>query len=125
MSKTVIAIFSDPNGGSEEALGRMFNGLVLAGELQERGEPFEIIFQGTGTRWPEELAKKDHPAHALYIALLDHIGGVCGGCAEIFGAAESVGRTSLKLLQESPLPGPSGVTDMAKRIADGDRFLTF
>jgi len=125
MSKTAIVILSDPQSGSEESLGRVFNAFILGSELKERGEQFEIIFQGTGTRWPRELEKAGHPAHGLYKALQSNIRGVCAGCAEVFGAIESVENTELTLLQEVVLPGTSGVTDMAQYIVNGDRFLTF
>ncbi|MEJ2413912.1 MAG: DsrE family protein [Sulfurimonas sp.] len=125
MSKTVIVILSDPKSGSEEALGRLFNALILGSELKQRKEKFEIIFQGTGTRWPSELENANHPAHPLYKDLEENIKGVCGGCAEVFGAKDSIKDTKLMLMQEVALPGTSGVTDLAQYIVNGDRFLTF
>lgn len=125
MSKTAIVIFSDPKYGSEESLGRMFNALVLGSELKKKGEAFEIIFQGTGTRWPEHLEDENHPAHGLYRDLFSHIKGACAGCAEIFGAKESLEEIGMELIQENPFPGTSGVTDMAKYVTEGERFLIF
>ena len=52
MTKTAIVIFSDPTHGGEEALGRLFNAMFLTLELKEKGQPVELLFQGTGTRWP-------------------------------------------------------------------------
>lgn len=121
MSKTVISVMSDPKSGSEEALGRLLNALVLGNELKERGEPFEIIFQGTGTRWPHALENAEHPAHGLYNALRAEIKGVCSACAQIFEAEE----TTLPMIKERPLPGTEGVTDLAQYIVNGDRFLSF
>ena len=46
MSKTAIVIFSDPQSGSEEALGRLFNALFLAYELNEKQQEVAIVFQG-------------------------------------------------------------------------------
>ncbi len=126
MTNTIIAIFSDPKSGSEEALGRVFNALVLALELKEKGEPFEVIFQGAGSRWPAELAKTDHPANALYEAVKDSIAGVSGGCADVFGATESVKNdTPHKLIRDVAIPGTDGMIDMAKHLINGDRFITF
>ncbi|MBN2815344.1 MAG: DsrE family protein [Campylobacterales bacterium] len=125
MSKTVIVILSNPQSGSEEALGRLFNALILGSELKQRNKIFEIIFQGTGTRWPFELENENHPAHSLYKDLKENIKGVCTGCAEVFGAKESIKNTGLMLMQEVALAGTSGVTDMAQYIENGDQFLTF
>lgn len=125
MSKTAIVIFSDPKSGSEEALGRMFNALILGSELKQKGEAFEIIFQGTGTRWPQQLEDSNHPAHGLYKELIGNIKGACEGCAEIFGAKESLEDAGVKLISERPLPGTSGVTDMSQYLSEDGHFLIF
>lgn len=126
MNKTVISILSDPKAGGEEAVGRTFNALALALELKEKGQPFEVIYQGAGSRWPAELAKTDHPLNALYEAVKDNIAGVSGGCADLFGATESVERdTGHKLIRDVAIPGTGGVIDMAKHVINGDRFITF
>ena len=46
MTKTAIILYSDPKSGSEEALGRLFNGLFLAYELKEKKQDVAGIFQG-------------------------------------------------------------------------------
>jgi len=89
MHKTAIAVFSDPKAGSDEALGRLFNAMLVAYELKEKNQDVALIFQGAGTRWASELVKPDHPAHVLYRAIADKVVGVCGGCADVFGAADS------------------------------------
>lgn len=121
---TVIIILSDPKAG-EDAFGRVFNGLLLGLQLKDKGENIEIIFQGTGARWPAELAKEDNPAHPLFVALKDNMAGVCSGCANVFGATEGVESTNLKLLKDFDLPGVGGTTDLAKYVINGDRILTF
>lgn len=65
--KTAIVIVSDPKGGSEEALGRVFNALALASECKQKGDEVAVVFNGTGTRWPAELTKLSHPANASTI----------------------------------------------------------
>lgn len=60
--KTVIVVFSDPQSGTQEALGRVVNALFLAYELKEKNRDFDLVFQGTGVRWPAELVKPEHPA---------------------------------------------------------------
>lgn len=76
MQKVAIAILSDPNNpSSEEALGRVFNALILANDLKDKQVPFKIFFQGTGTRWIEQLEKNEHPAHKLYSHVKESIEG--------------------------------------------------
>ena len=41
--KTAIIILSDPQSGSEEALGRVFNALALASECTHNGD--EVAFR--------------------------------------------------------------------------------
>jgi len=65
--KTAIIIMSDPKSGSEEALGRVFNALALAGECKQKGEEVAVVFNGAGTRWPGKLTKLSHPAMASII----------------------------------------------------------
>ena len=125
MSKTVIIIYSDPKPGSEEALGRLFNGLFLAYELKEKKQEVAVIFQGAGTRWPAHLAKSDHAAHGLYEAIKDVVAGVCGGCADVFGATEDVRKTGLKLDYEKAIPGTSGVLDVSSYLDQGYGLVTF
>jgi DsrE/DsrF-like family len=93
MSKTAIVVFSDPKAGSEEALGRLFNAMFLTLELKDKGQNVALIFQGAGVRWPAEVVQPTHPAHALYHAVADKVAGVCGGCADVFGATEAAKTT--------------------------------
>ena len=125
MHKTAIAVFSDPKSGSDEALGRLFNAMLVAYELKEKNQDVALIFQGAGTRWASELVKPDHPAHVLYQAIADKVVGVCGGCADVFGAADGTQASGVPVLREKAIPGTSGVIDLSKYIDDGHRLLTF
>jgi hypothetical protein len=125
VTKTAIVVFSDPKHGSEEALGRLFNALILALELKEKNQEVDLIFQGAGTRWPAEFAKASHPANALYKAVADKIAGVCAGCADIFGASESAAATGLNLIRNRDIPGTSGVIDLSRYLDGGYRLVTF
>ena len=124
MQKTAIVILSDPNAG-EEALGRLFNALFLAYELKERGAEFDIVFQSTGTRWPAELVKPDHPANALYGAVQEKVAGASCGCANVFGAAEGVESAGLDLVSDAEIPGTPGVFDLSRYLAEGGNLVTF
>lgn len=125
MSKTAVVVFSDPKAGSDEALGRLFNALFVVYELQEKKQDVALIFQGAGVRWAAEVAKPDHPAHALYQAVKDRVVGVCGGCADVFGATENVKASGLRLINDKAIPGTSGILDLSKYLDQDYRLLTF
>src|SRR3954468_17403970 len=97
MSKTTIIVLSDPNGG-EESLGRVFNALAAAYDFKQQHRPAQVVFQGTGTRWPGVLAKADHPVHALYSAVVDTVAGASHACATVFGALADVEHAGVPLI---------------------------
>ncbi|MDQ7017996.1 MAG: DsrE family protein [Robiginitomaculum sp.] len=125
MNKTAIVLYSDPKSGSDDAVGRLFNALFVAYELKEKKQEIALIFQGAGVRWPNELIKPEHPAHALYEAVKDSIVGACQGCADVFGAAEGVKASGVQLVSEKAIPGTSGIIDISKYMDEGYRVLTF
>ena len=123
MSTTTIVILSDPSGG-EESLGRMFNGLAAAYDLKRHERSVQIVFEGTGTRWPAVLATPEHPAHTLYQEIQDTIVGASAGCATLFGARDDVEREGIALLSANAVPGTPGLPSLAQYSADGP-VLTF
>ncbi len=123
--KVTIAIFSDPKNGSEEALGRVFNGLAAAYDFKQAGDDVSVVFQGAGTRWIGELIKKDHPAHELFEAVKDQVAGVSCGCADVFGGAEEAQKSGFDLIKNNPIPGTSGLTSFRTLISEGATVLTF
>ena len=123
--KTAIIILSDPKNGSEEALGRVFNGLAAAYDFKQAGDEVSIRFQGAGTRWIGELSKKDHAAHELFEAVKDHVAGVSCGCADVFGATEEAQKSGFDLIKENPVPGTTGMASFRKLAAEGYTILTF
>jgi hypothetical protein len=125
MSKTSIVVFSDPNAGGDEALGRLFNAMFLTLELKDKGQDVALIFQGAGSRWPAEVTKPAHPAHALYHAVADKVAGVCGGCADVFGATEGVKATGLTLVREREIAGVGSILDLSRYLDQGYRLVTF
>jgi sulfur relay (sulfurtransferase) complex TusBCD TusD component (DsrE family) len=125
MSKTLIVLFSDPSHGSDEALGRLFNAMFLTLELKEKGRHVELLFQGAGTRWPSEIVKPAHPAHALFQAVADKVAGICGGCADVFGAADDAKATGIAMIREKAIPGTSGIADLSRYLDEGYRLVTF
>ncbi|KAB2914784.1 MAG: DsrE family protein [Hyphomicrobiaceae bacterium] len=125
MSKTAIVVFSDPTAGHEEALGRLFNAMFLTLELKDKGQDVALIFQGAGARWPAEVTKPAHPAHALYHAIADKVVGVCGGCADVFGATEGAKATGVTLVRDKQIPGTGGILDLSRYLDQGYRLVTF
>src|SRR5215468_1457958 len=113
MPTTTIIVLSDPTGG-EEAFGRVFNALAATYDFKRQQRPVQLVFQGTGTRWPSVLAKADHPANALYKAVEDCIGGASAGCAAFFGANDDVVREDIGLLSANPIPGTPGLPSVAQ-----------
>jgi hypothetical protein len=122
--KIAIIILSDPKGG-DEALGRAFNALAVAHESLQRGDEVEVVFNGSGTRWPEELTKVSHPANTLYNAVRESVKGASRACAAVFGATKSVEACGLPLLQDKALAGTPGLSDIRRYVADGWQTLIF
>lgn len=123
--KTAVVIMSDPKAGSEDALGRLFNGLAAAYDFKHQGDEVTILFQGAGTRWSGELTKADHPAHALYQAVADKVAGVSCGCAEVFGARETAETNGFDLITDNAVPGTSGLPSLRTLANDGYNIMVF
>ena len=123
--KTAVVIMSDPKSGSEEALGRVFNGLAVASECKEKGDEVAVVFNGAGTRWPEELMKLSHPAHKLYEDVRDVISGASCACAEVFGATEGVQSCGVPIVKDNPLVNTPGLLSLRRYVSDGWRVLIF
>lgn len=123
--KTAVMVYADPKTGSEEALGRLFNALAATYEFKNKGDEVTLMFQGTGTRWIGELAKKEHPAYQLFESVKDKVAGVSCGCADVFGAAEEVEKSGFDLIKDNPIPSTSGLTSLRKLIDEGYTILNF
>lgn len=122
--KIAVIILSDPKAG-EEALGRVFNALALAHEALQTGDEVEVVFNGAGTRWPEELSKVSHPANGLYNAVRGTVKGASCGCAAAFGATKSIEACGLPLIKDKALAGTPGLSNIRRYIADGWQTLVF
>lgn len=123
--KTAIVILSDPKSGAEEALGRVFNALALAAESKQKGDEVAVVFNGPGTRWPAELTKLTHPAHALYQSVHDVVQGASCGCAEVFGATEGVRSCGVTTVNDNAVPGTAGLLSLRRYLADGWNVVVF
>lgn len=123
--KTAIVFLSDPKSRTDEALGRLFNGLATAYELKQSGDDVTVLFQGAATRWPELLTATDHPAHGLYELVKDRVAGASCGCAAVFGATEEVEAAGLPLLSENAVPGTTGLPSLRPYLAANGSVLIF
>jgi hypothetical protein len=122
-TKATIVVLSDPKGG-DEALGRVFNALAAAYDFKSQGRPVQLVFQGTGTRWIAVLGQADHPAHTLFKAVEDTVGGASAGCSTLFGAKEDAVRAGFALLASNAVPGTAGLPSLVQYVSDGP-VLTF
>jgi hypothetical protein len=122
--KIAIVILSDPKNG-DEALGRVFNALAVAQESLQRSDEVEIVFNGAGSRWPEELAKVSHPANGLYHSVREAVKGVSHGCAVAFGANKGAEACGVPLLKDKLLAGTPGMADLRRYSAEGWHTLIF
>lgn len=118
MPTATIIVLSDPNAG-EEALGRVFNALAAAYDFKRREHPVQLVFQGTGTRWPRVLSASDHPAHALYETVADSVAGASAGCSAVFDAEADVRQAGLRFLNDNPVPGTPGLPSVAQFASQG------
>jgi hypothetical protein len=125
MVKTAVVVLSDPSTKSEESLGRVFNALSTAYEAKSLGSEVTLLFQGAGTRWVGELSRKDHPGHELFEKVRDVVRGASCGCADVFGATESVEKAGVDLVRDFALPGTRGVPSLQALIRDGYSIVTF
>jgi hypothetical protein len=123
--KAAIVILSDPKSGSDEALGRLANGLAAAYDFKNRGQEVSVQFQGPGTRWVSVLNKSDHPMHNLFEAVKDKVVGVSCGCSDVFGARAEAESGGYALLTENAVPGTSGLPSLSRLISEGFTVLTF
>jgi len=122
--KTAILVLSDPKAG-EEALGRLFNALAVAHECMQAGDEVEVVFNGAGTRWPEELTNLSHPANGLYNSVREAVKGASCGCAAVFGATKGVEACGVPLLTDKKLAGTAGLSNIRHYLANDWKTLVF
>ncbi len=123
--KAAILVLSDPNSGSDEALGRLFNALAAAYDFKQHGDEVNLLFHGAGTRWIREVSKSYHPYHTLFEEIKDTVAGVSCGCADVFGATEDAEKSGFDLIKDNPAPGTPGLPSLQRLVAEGYTVLTF
>ncbi|QMW04216.1 DsrE family protein [Spirosoma foliorum] len=119
--KTALIILSDPNVGSDDVNGKLFNALAAAYDFKQADQEVTILFQGAGTRWPALLEQPDNPFHGLFEAVKDKVQGVSSGCATVFGADPS----GYDLITTNAVPGTSGLPSFVQLQQEGYQIITF
>lgn len=123
--KQAIILLTDPHSASQEALTRALNALAMAEECRRAGDEVALGFAGTGTRWPKELARLDHPGNELYNHLRPHIVGASRACAARNGATADVEAEGITLLGDNPVAGELGALSIRRFHAEGWNVTVF
>ncbi len=118
MVKVAVLVLSDTDTHAD--LARIVNALLTVQECQENDDDVRLLFDGAGTKWIGELAKPQHPSHALYQSARAAITGACSYCATAFGVREAIQKAGIPLIEEYRRH-PS----IRQLVAGGYQILTF
>jgi hypothetical protein len=118
MNKAAIVLLAGTDGF--ESMGRMANALTAVKEFKDAGDDVQLIFDGAGVLWVQELAKPEHRYHRLYEELRDQIAGVCAYCAKAFKVTDAVDAQGLAYADEH-----EGHPSFRHLIEDGYHVLNF
>lgn len=106
--------------GTHEGLGRVVNALEAVKQFKEARDDVKLYFDGTGTKWIQELSNKDHIANGLFVAVKDKVEGACLFCAKAFGASDAVQQCKMDLVDEKDQH-----VDVKKLIMNGFLIMNF
>jgi len=92
---------------NQQDVGKAVHGLLYGHELHEEGFEVDILFDGAGTEWPNELSKAEHPFNALYKQAMKAgiVKGGCQACSVFFDKADEVREAGLPLVGEEKTGG--------------------
>lgn len=122
--KLALAIISDPRAG-EESLARLLNAFAAASDVSQAGHETEIVFIGTGTRWPAELVNPLHAAHGAYQGVRPLVAGASRACASAFGATEGLRQAGVPEKHDNPIPGTAGALSLRRYLEEDWKLLVF
>ena len=120
MSKIAIILHAEP--GTHDSMGRAVHSLLYTKELREAGHQVQLIFDGGGTGWVNELNKEDHLLHPLFKEVRD-AGLITGACDFCMGAFE-VDKQKVKEAKVEAISEYQGHPGVAKLIGDGYQVIT-
>jgi len=96
--------------------------MLNAIDMREKGLEVQVVLEGESVKVVAELARPEHPMHALFERTKGHglFAGVCRACAHQLGALEAATAEGMPLLDA--MHGHAG---MAEWIAKGYAVITF
>jgi hypothetical protein len=118
LKKIAAFVFADTQ--THEGLGRVVNALETVKEFKVSGDDVRLYFDGTGTKWPAELAKPDHIANPLYESVKDMVEGACHFCARAFNAEDSIRQCKIEMVSEF-----ENHISIKKLVSDGYQIMNF
>lgn len=112
-SKFVIIIQAN-----QHDVGKAVHGLLYGQELHEQGYEVDILFDGAGTEWPNELSKAQHPFNGLYKQVMRTgvVKGGCQACSIFHDAADEIQEAGVSLIGNAETDGH---IPFAQYIKDG------
>ena len=118
MVNAAIVILAGTESHSDT--GRLVNGLEAAKEFANNDEDdLELIFDGAGTQWIEELQDEDHDYHELYQSVQDEA-SVCDYCAGAFDVDDAVEDQGIVRINEN-----EGHPSIRSLVSDDYEIITF
>lgn len=79
--RAAIVVLAGTEGHENRA--RITNALETAKEFKDAGDEIQVIFDGAGTQWIEELEKESSDMHEIYSAVSED-SKACSFCASAF-----------------------------------------
>lgn len=119
MAKLTVVLLADTE--THDQMGRATNAFELVKDAMQNDLDVELILDGAGTRWVQELSKPEHKLRGLlFEEVRDKVTGVCEYCAGAFGVKEAVRASGLPFAGEF-----EGHPSLARRVAEGRQVVTF
>ncbi len=96
--------------------------LLNALDMKERGYEVKIVIEGSATKLPLELAKKENPMFGLWekTRALNLIEGACKACSNKMGVLDDIHAMGLVLLDDM-----SGHPGISRYLENGFEVITF
>ena len=120
MKKVAVVLHAEP--GTHDALGRALHALLYSQELKDNGHDVQLLFDGGGTKWIEEMSDSDHKRNFKLSMNFGRVitSGVCDFCVEAFDGDKSMVKAEgLTLINEY-----QGHPSIAKLIGEGYQVIT-
>jgi len=117
MAKAAIIVLAGTE--TQADLGRVINALQAAKEFSQAGDEVELVFDGAGTEWINELEDPDHDAHTLYREVKDEA-RACDHCVSAFGQDAAVEAADVERVEA--FDGHPSVRDL---VTDGFEVITY